>query len=216
MTRARPKPLAKPRKKTEYHHEDLRRALLDAAIVHLRHGDVTALTMQLLARAAGVSPGAPYHHFADKVAVLAALAEEGFALWLTRAEKAIGRAKAPHAGLGALARTWLDFATSHPSHYRVMFLPDIADRTRFATLHETSGRGLSLLVGLLGRCVPGASKRELLGRAVTVWSTLHGFASLKIAGVLGNIPDLPALRALEDAAVTSVVASVLPSVRAPR
>lgn len=200
----RPGRLPTVQKKVAYHHEDLRRALLDAAIVYLRKGDVTALTLQRLARAVGVSAGAPYHYFADKVAVLAALAEEGFELWLLRAERAISPAGSPQDGLVALARSWLDFATSHPSHYRVMFLSDIGDRQRFATLHQTSGRGLTLLTKVLARCMPKASEEELLAQAVTVWSTLHGFAALKNAGVLTNIPGLPAIEVLETSAVASL------------
>ena len=198
-------PLPRPKRKVAYHHVDLRRALLDAAIVHLRSGDVTSLTMQSLGRAAGVSPGAPYHHFADKVEVLAALAEEGFARWLVLAERAVARASTPLAALTALGRSWLAFAASHPSHYRVMFLSDIEDRERFASLHETSARGLELLVGTLARVDPRASKAELLARAVTAWSTLHGFASLKGAGVIGNIPGLPSVEVLEDAVIRGLV-----------
>jgi AcrR family transcriptional regulator len=210
VKRARPARLPTPQKKVAYHHEDLRRALLDAAIVHLRDGDVTALTVQLLARAVGVSPGAPYHHFPDKIAVLAALAQEGFELWLADAQTAVAQATAPEAGLAGLAQAWLDFATRHPSHYRVMFLPDIGDRHRFATLHEASGRGLTLLVDVLARCLPRASETDLLARAVTVWSTVHGFASLKNAGVLTNIPGMPRLDVLETAAVANVVRVVEP------
>lgn len=214
---ARRAPLPKLQKKVAYHHDDLRRALLDAAIVHLRDGDVTALTIQALARAVGVSPGAPYHHFPDKLAVIAALAEEGFELWLERAQRAVREAPSPEASVAALSRTWLDFATSHPSHYRVMFLSDVGDRERFATLHTTSGRGLTLLVEVLGRCLPGTSTPELLARAVTLWSTVHGFASLKNAGVLSNIPGLPPIETLESAMVRGVVSAVeehAPRVRA--
>jgi AcrR family transcriptional regulator len=205
----RPPPAAKPKKKAGYHHEDLRRALLDAAILHLREGDLTALTMQALAKAAGVSPGAPYHHFPDKASVLASLATEGFELWLARASHVVAAARTPERRLAALVRAWLDFASLHPSHYRVMFLRDVEDRVRFATLHETSGRGLALLVQVLAENVPEASRAELLARAVSIWSTVHGFASLRGAGVLANIPGLPALSTLERDAVAHVVATAL-------
>jgi AcrR family transcriptional regulator len=212
VTRARRPSLPTPRKKAGYHHEHLRRALLDAAIVHLRDGDVTGLTMQQLARAAGVSPGAPYHHFPDKVSLLAALATEGFELWLGRAQQATAPTAAPPARLAALASAWLDFAAACPSHYRVMFLPEVGDRRRFAALHETSARGLELLVGVLAEAQPGTSRPELLGRAVAAWATVHGLASLRAAGVLANLPQAPSVPSLERAAVEQVVASAL---RAP-
>jgi hypothetical protein len=60
-------------------------------------------------------------------------------------------------------------------------------------------------VDVLARCLPRASETDLLARAVTVWSTVHGFASLKNAGVLTNIPGMPRLDVLETAAVANVV-----------
>lgn len=157
--------------------------------------------MQALARAARVSPGAPYHHFPDKIALVAALATEGYELWLARARRSLARATTPRERLEALARSWLDFAAQHPAHYRVMLLPDIADRERFAELHATSGEGLALLLSIWGELLPRASEADRAARAVSAWSTLHGFAALRGAGVLGNIPGLPALEALERAAI---------------
>jgi len=197
----------KPATKRGYHHEDLRRALLDAAIAYLRQGDVTGLTIQVLARAAGVSPGAPYHHFPDKVSILAALATEGFALVIEQSRRAVAESSSPSEQLRNFASTWLRFAGTHPSHYRVMFLPDIEDRTRFADLHATSGAGLALLLDVLARGLPNASPLALKSRAVVVWSLLHGFASLRNGGVLANVPSLPAITVLEKATVAHVVAT---------
>jgi AcrR family transcriptional regulator len=205
MSDSRRSRLATPRKKRGYHHEDLRRALLDAALVHLRAGDVTSLNMLGLAREVGVSPGAPYHHFRDKLELLAALAEEGFALWLDQVGRVTAAQPDPRAALVALARAWLAFAARHPEHYRIMFLPDLGDRRRFATLHATSGKGLVLLVQILAGVHPRAAQDELLERAVAVWSAVHGFASLRNAGVLTNIPGLPGLPALEERLVEHVL-----------
>lgn len=188
-----------------YHHENLRRALLDAAIAHLRTGDVTGLTMQRLARAAGVTAGAPYHHFEDKVAVIAALAAEGYTIWLERARRLVADASSPTEQLAALANSWLRFAATHPSHYRVMFLPDIEDRERFASLHAISGEGLAILLQVIARGLPNASHDVVKARAVVALSTLHGFASLRSAGVLANIPSLPGVTRLELEAVSQVV-----------
>lgn len=206
MTAKRRARLSTPRKKASYHHADLRRAILDAALVHLRHGDVTSLSVLQLARAAGVSSGAPYHHFADKLDVLAGLAEEGFALWLEEIEPAVA-VEDPREALATLARAWLTFAVRHPEHFRIMFLPELGDRRRFASLHATSGRGLERLVQLLARVFPRATLDELLERAVALWSTVHGFASLRSAGVLTNIPGLPSLEALEARLVQHVLAA---------
>ena len=63
-----------------YHHGNLRRALLDAAIALIQSEGADALTLRAAARAAGVSQAAPYRHFTDKDELLAAVAEEGFRL----------------------------------------------------------------------------------------------------------------------------------------
>ncbi|MFK7928111.1 MAG: TetR/AcrR family transcriptional regulator, partial [Myxococcota bacterium] len=60
------------------HHGDLRRALLDAALDLVQQGDAQSLTLRGVARHAGVSSGAPYHHFDDKAALLGEVAREGF------------------------------------------------------------------------------------------------------------------------------------------
>src|SRR5919107_731159 len=67
-----------PARRKTYHHGDLRQALLDAALELLRAEGAAALTLRAVARAAGVSQAAPYRHFADRGALVAAVAEEGF------------------------------------------------------------------------------------------------------------------------------------------
>ncbi|MDC0672271.1 TetR/AcrR family transcriptional regulator [Nannocystis radixulma] len=180
-----------------YHHGDLRRALLTAAAAFLRDGDVTALTMQTLAKAAGVSPAAPYHHFEDKPALLAALAEEGFDQLFERLTAATASPAAAADKLVALARAYFEFAAARPAHYRIMFLPEIRDRARFASLHASAGRSMQLLVGILVTGLSGVSEPEIAARAVAAWSACHGFVALRMAGVLSNMPGLPDLATLE-------------------
>ena len=140
-----------------YHHGNLRRALLDAALATLEQsGDVTALTMQHIARRAGVSSGAPYHHFQDKAELLAALATEGFEQLIAALASSLAGAPTPRDRVAGFARIYLEFAAAHAAHYRVMFLPDIGDRRRFAALHDAADRGLQLLVRTLADAHPGA------------------------------------------------------------
>src|ERR1700742_1157852 len=61
-----------------YHHGDLRRALIDAATRLLETEGPSALSLRAVAREAGVSPAAPYHHFKDKGELLAAVAQQGW------------------------------------------------------------------------------------------------------------------------------------------
>jgi len=142
-----------PAAKRNYHHGDLRRALLDAAWRLVAEKGLAALTLRELARAAGVSHAAPYHHFPSRTALLDALAEEGFA----GLDRAMGEAKAgpatgeqaaeaatpgpgdplpspaepgqpPRPVEGAevmvrLGRAYVDFACAHPEQLQVMFRP---------------------------------------------------------------------------------------------
>jgi len=195
--------------KAGYHHANLRRALLDAAINHLRDAPVATLTVKQLARDAKVSPGAPYHHFKDRQELLAALATEGFERWIASASTVAAAPETPSNKLANLARAWLAFAAEHTPHYRVMFLSELADRQRFATMHAAAAQALELLVGVLREAMPDAADGRRAERAVIAWSTLHGFASLRMNGVLGNIPGVPELEALEDAAAASMARLVL-------
>jgi AcrR family transcriptional regulator len=142
-----------PAAKRNYHHGDLRRALLDAAWRLVAEKGLAALTLRELARAAGVSHAAPYHHFPSRTALLDALAEEGFA----GLDRAMGEAKAgpatgeqaaeaatpgpgdplpspaepgqtPRPVEGAevmvrIGRAYVDFACAHPEQLQVMFRP---------------------------------------------------------------------------------------------
>ena len=194
--------MAKP-----YHHGDLREGLINAAVIRVREQGPESLTVRGLAAALDVSPSAAYHHFPDKLALIGALATEGYEIWMQRARRAVAAKSSPEAQLAALAHGWLRFAATYPSHYRVMFLPDLEDRERFASLHAVSGAGLALLLGVLARGMPTASPELVKARAIVAWSTLHGFASLRSAGVLGNIPSLPGIRRLEQEAVQQVIAA---------
>lgn len=200
------KKAAKPR---GYHHLDLRRALLDAAIQFLREGDVTGLTIQVLARAAGVSPGAPYHHFPDKQSLLAALATEGYDLLAERIARAVASEPTVAGKLTGIATAYLSFAKEHASHYRIMFLPEIEDRVRFASVHEASDRSLLTLFEVVAEGNPGLPPDAIVARAIAALSLCHGFASLRAARVLGNIPGIPKVELLEKVAIAEVVTLAL-------
>src|SRR5437764_15273216 len=104
-----------------YHHGDLSRALVDAARRILEAEGPAALSLRAVAREAGVSPAAPYHHFKDKTELLDAVAHEGWhALDLAIAE---GRTKAPNPREGVLGIgvAYVTFAQRNPQLYRLMY-----------------------------------------------------------------------------------------------
>lgn len=190
MARARPGPR---RRRDTYHHGDLRRALTGAALdLIARHGPA-GFTLREAARRAGVTHAAPYRHFAGKTALLAAVAEEGFAGMRASMLAALARAGAdPATRLQALGVAYVRYAVAHPSHFRVMFGSEVADKTVYSGLAAAAAATFQLLVEAIDACQasgqiqPGPAE-EL---AVPLWSIVHGLAGLVIDGqVPGAPPD---------------------------
>ena len=102
-----------------YHHGDLRRALIDAASRVLESEGPSALSLRAVAREAGVSPAAPYHHFKDKGELLEAVAHEGWTLLDAALAKA--DAPSPQAAMNGLGVAYVCFALQNPALYRVMY-----------------------------------------------------------------------------------------------
>lgn len=182
---------AEPRRggtrRAAYHHGNLRRALIDAALEILGREGVGALSLREAARRAGVSHAAPFRHFADKQDLVAAVAEEGFRA-MTAEMRAATPADLDHpvARLQALGVRYVTFAASHPAHFRVMFGPEVADRRAYPALRTAADEAFELLVGGLAACqraglVRAGEPREL---ALTAWSATHGLASLVVSGQL--------------------------------
>jgi AcrR family transcriptional regulator len=175
-----------------YHHGDLRRALIAAARDVLREEGLPGLTLRAVARRARVSHAAPYHHFADREELLAALAATGF----DELSAFIGRHLAASAVEGGLllreaAVGYVLFAVSQPDLFRLMFGATLSDREPPAVLRESSGRAYGLIhQGIAGALGAGGGddrqdpRIESMARAC--WAMAHGIASLAIDGQLGE------------------------------
>src|SRR5712692_6190825 len=104
--------MRKPKRTKRYHHGDLPRALLDAALRIVEMQGTAALTLRAAARLAGVSQAAPYRHFANKEAILAAVAEDGFRSLMAAMRHAVGAVgDSPLARLRAVGLGYVTFAT---------------------------------------------------------------------------------------------------------
>jgi len=141
-----------------YHHGDLPAALLKAAGKALEQKGNAALSLRAAARRAGVSHNAPYRHFPDRQALLAALATEGFAML---AERLRGQ-RGPELGLA-----YVRFALEHPQRFRLMFTGLAGDAAR-----EAHGAVLDAFKAL--------PNPELA--AAAAWSLMHGLAQLLLDG----------------------------------
>jgi AcrR family transcriptional regulator len=147
-----------------------------------------ALTLRAVARLAGVSQAAPYRHFANKEAILAAVAEEGFRSLLAAIRQSVQACDdVPLARLRAVGIGYVTFATSHPSHFRVMFGRDLADRSAFPALRQVADDTLAMVVGAIADCQRAGLVRPeepAADLALIAWSSVHGLSALLIEGVL--------------------------------
>ena len=181
-----------------YHHGDLREALVQAALAILGRGSVGALTLRAAAREAGVSPAAPSRHFADRDALIAAVAERGFAALFDRMRATATRAQAsPERSLQEIAVAYLRFALDRPAEYRVMFGPELADRSRHAGLQQASTQVFALLAeGIAGLQRAGRVRAgDVHAMALSAWALVHGLAMLALDGRAAD-GDLAALERL--------------------
>jgi AcrR family transcriptional regulator len=181
-------PLRRPRKKRagQYHHGDLRRALIDQALRTIDKLGVEGLTLRGVGDALGVSRTALYRHFSDKQALVAAVAREGFRtlrLALVDAWERKGRGRA---GFEAMAEAYLQFAVAHPAHYRVMFGRFVESGARDPELIEEAKAAFQALVDALVEQQRDGQVRadDPLMLAQFVWSVTHGVAMLVIDGQL--------------------------------
>ncbi|RZQ64935.1 TetR/AcrR family transcriptional regulator [Amycolatopsis suaedae] len=163
-----------------YHHGDLRRAVLDAAVAAITERGPAGLSLRDLARRAGVSHAGPVHHFGDKAGVLTALAAEGYDLLagtLVDAEAETGE-------FVEVGVAYVRFAVEHRAHFEVMFRPDLyhADDPELVAARDRAGQALARGVGSMGeRAGPDA---RITG--VAAWSLVHGFATLWLTGALAD------------------------------
>src|SRR5512142_2500607 len=112
----RPSPLPKP-----YHHGDLRRGLIDAAIQLAEEGGAGAVSVREAARRAGVSPGAPFRHFESRDALMTAVAEEAQRRFRAEIDAALAEAPAgdPLARFRKLGLAYLRWAMRNPAHFEI-------------------------------------------------------------------------------------------------
>lgn len=169
-----------------YHHGDLRRALLEGAIELLAEGGPAALTLRGAARRAGVSEAAPYRHFADKKALLAAVAEEGFLALERACSAAAADLDDPVETFWRRGVAYVRFAVQHPAHYRVMFGPEIPDKRSYEGLSAAARAAYEALHSTARACaaVGAFPAQEIEMRATRAWALVHGLASLFIDGQL--------------------------------
>ncbi|WP_030689733.1 TetR/AcrR family transcriptional regulator [Streptomyces globisporus] len=162
-----------------YHHGDLRAACLSAARELLEEDGGAGLSLRAVARRAGVSATAPYRHYADRDALVSAVAAEGYRELAQHLAAAHPAPSTPD-DLASVAVAYVRFALDHPALFRAMFAEpcDPTDEERVAA----TGVITAYVRGIVRDAFPGADETGPLPTAV--WALVHGLAFLHLDGKL--------------------------------
>jgi AcrR family transcriptional regulator len=177
----RPAPPQKP-----YHHGDLRRVLIDAALRLAEEGGPAAVSVREAARRAGVSPGAPFRHFPSRDALMMAVAEEAQRRFRIELEAALAPVPAddPLARFRALGLGYLRWAMQNPAHFEVISNGRLFDHDHAATVSRDNSELIAMTERLLAEAFAKGALRvsdlkqvQIAGRAL-----VYGFARMNIDG----------------------------------
>lgn len=205
--------------KAAYHHGDLRNALVAAALKLLEKEGTADFSLRDLAKRLGVSAPAIYAHFADKDALMVAVAVAGFEKLKIALESAVQQNADPQAQFLGMGRAYVQFGVAHPALYNLMFageeLP--TKRHQFPELQAAANGAFQGLTGMLGAMQQMGFMRP--GNAdldgFTVWAHVHGLTSLVITGRVecigdcGGIP-LPTTEQLVDLSLLNLLQGFRP------
>ena len=176
-----------PRK--NYHHGDLKNALIKAGIQILSKEGLGGLSLRRVAKKAGVSHTAPYAHFADKQALIAAISTEGYHQLYEQLTAAVETNHGnPQNLLVVVAWAYVQFALKDPELFKVMFSGVIEQEKDYPDFREISQKNFQLLVGI----VKTYQETGLLSPepvdlvAVRLWSLVHGFIMLLLEGQISH------------------------------
>ncbi len=180
-------PTTKAKSKIRYHHGDLRNTLMGAALLLIDEKGPRGFSITEAARRAGVSIAAPYRHFADKEALLAAIALQGLERLMQDVFASVN-STLPIADIIPLAaQAYVRYARDHRAYFRAMFGAEL-DKSRFPELLTASQQGLQQAIDLLDywRAHGGPNISDSATIASELWAMTHGVAALMLDGVFNH------------------------------
>lgn len=181
--------------------ENLRRTILDASLDLIAAEGLEGFSMREVARRAGVSHQAPYHHFPDREAIMAAIVAEGFQRLRDDSIAAIEGESDPYVRMQAMGRAYIRFALHNPAHFKLMFRSEHVREDRHDDARAGAQSAYDVLLQLAGHVAAKSGQRTELV-VLTAWSMVHGLATLMLEGKLDKVLDDSAERlAAADAAI---------------
>ena len=176
-------------KKKSYHHGDLKNALIEAGADILSKEGVSALSLRKVAQKAGVSHAAPYAHFADKQALIAAISTEGYKqLYEQIAQVAEQYRSEPLRRLVESSWSYVQFALDEPDHFKVTLSGMIEKEQDYPAFVETARQTFSLVVDIVAQCQQAGILRQGAPdlTAVSIWALIHGFVTLLLENQISH------------------------------
>jgi AcrR family transcriptional regulator len=215
---SRIKPSAGPRaSRDDYHHGALRQALLDATESLLLDNGLESFSLRECARRAGVSHGAPAHHFGDVKGLLTAFASVGFERMVQRMQQGADAAGNDAARrLLAVGQAYIGFALDHPAHFRLMFRRDRLDGQDPA-LQQAGAAAAQALAWALSAALAqrGVADDAMQDRCLLAWSAVHGLATLALDADLHALGIEGGTAQQASAAATRLLERLQPSLLSP-
>ena len=172
-----------------YHHGALREELITACLALIESEGIGAVSLRKVARQAGVSPAAPYHHFADRAALLNAITARGYELLLGEMRRAVEAAASPVAALGALIEAYVRFAHANTAYVRLIYRPELTEADKDPAIEVQTQAGLRLLADTVAACqaAGAAPAGDPAALSTMVWSVAAGLAMLIVDGPLEHL-----------------------------
>jgi AcrR family transcriptional regulator len=199
-----------------YHHGNLRRSLIEAALGLVTDKQDWDFSLRAVARRAGVSHNAPYNHFADKAELLACVAAAGFELLRVRIQDSIDKSNSAASALTASARAYVEVGTENPALYRLMFGPalGVATPNRPAVAREAGLNTRAVLEQIIQQGAESGEfalaperKRDIELATLLGLSVVHGLTSLRIDNL--STSELP-VRQLVDGLIRLLLRGLSP------
>jgi AcrR family transcriptional regulator len=172
--------------RSSYHHGSLRDSLVETCVGIIENDGIGAVSLRRVAREAGVSPAAPYHHFADRSGLLAAIAIRGAELLERELRSSIADAPTAIRALVQAVQAYVSFARSHPGYVHVMLRPELFEPGKHPEALQAGGGSIQLLTDIVERCqregsAPPGDPAPMVGM---IWALAVGIVTLWLDGPL--------------------------------